>query len=85
MLFTTTRFLPRNLDLCCCFTALGGLARKLELCSRDSVGQEVGGRAEGRLRLDGWKERLLGGVCEQRVRTAETWFGGTLIVVVNDF
>ena len=32
VLFTTTRFLPRNLDLCCCLTPLGGLARKLEPC-----------------------------------------------------
>ena len=41
VLFTTTRFLPRNLDLCCCLTtALGGLARKLdEPCSRDSGGK----------------------------------------------
>ena len=39
VLFTTTRFLPRNLDLCCCLTLLGGLARKLEPCSRDSGGR----------------------------------------------
>ena len=40
VLFTTTLFLPRNLDLCL-LTALGGLARKLleEPCSRDSGGR----------------------------------------------
>merc|ERR1719234_2329617 len=41
VLFTTTRFLPRNLDLCLLTTALGGLARKLleDARSRDSGGR----------------------------------------------
>ena len=51
MLFTTTRFLPRNLDLCCWTTELGGLAWKFGPgCSRDSGGRRS---VEGP-RVSGW-------------------------------
>ena len=60
MLFTTTRFLPRNLDLCCWIVELGGLAWTTELgglarkfgpgCSRDSGGRRS---VEGP-RVSGW-------------------------------
>ena len=60
VLFTTTRFLPRNLDLCCWIVELGGLAWTTELgglawkfcpgCSRDSGGRRS---VEGP-RVSGW-------------------------------
>ena len=61
VLFTTTRFLPRNLDLCLLTTELGGLARKLleDARSRDSGGRRsvAGPKVESGWRLkveSGW-------------------------------